>query len=101
MSTLATLCAPPPASDWKIDTSQITISTAEYIAQLQTEYTGICTSLNGIAPKSFIEEIQSILRFMNVKPTANAVAIEEFLIPTIFLVRTMKMLILEHFHVKP
>jgi uncharacterized membrane protein len=85
MSTLATLCAPPPASDWKIDTSQITISTAEYIAQLQSEYTGICTSLNGIAPKSFIEEIQSILRFMNVKPTANAVAIEEFLIPTIFL----------------
>ena len=85
MSTLATICAPPPASDWKIDTSQITISTAEYIAQLQTEYTGICTSLNGIAPKSFIEEIQTILRFFNVKPTSNAVAIEEFLIPTIFL----------------
>jgi len=41
--------------------------------------------MNGIAPKSFIQEIQAILRFFNIAPTSSAIAVEEFLIPTIIL----------------
>ena len=80
MSDLATtLCSPPP--NLGVTSGAVTLATAQYTTALQKEYTGICKSLYGIAPSSFILEIQSILRAFGIQPSDSSLATEEFLIP--------------------
>ena len=61
------------------------LSTQLYRTQVVAEYNALLAVLLNIPPPGFICQIQSILRFLKIKPSPTSIAIQVFLIPIIFI----------------